>query len=258
MPHRTPRALTRWAIALYLCLYAPLFVLIALSFLPAEAPLRWEELTWRWYQAVWQHQPLLKALLVSLAVSLPAVLIATAIGTLTALALHRMPLPGRALVQALLYLPLIMPALVLGVALLLFFVAIHLPLGIFTVILAHVACATPLTTLVVLARLQRLDRSLEDAALDLGADEWTTFWRITLPLLRPGILAAALLALPWSFNDLVITFFVTGAGASTLPIRMYGMIKVGVSPMVTALGTLMVILPLLVVLLGTQMARRPM
>lgn len=256
MPQRAPRGLRLWAVGMYLFLYAPLLVLIAFSLTPAEYSLRWQGLTWRWYQAVWQSETLQEALLVSLLVSLPAVLIATAIGTLTALALHRTHVPGRALVQALLYIPLIMPSLVMGVSLLLLFVAIHLPLGILTVILAHVAFSIPLTTLVILARLQRLDRSLEEAALDLGADEWTTFWRITLPLLRPGILAAALLAFPWSFNDFVITFFVTGVGASTLPLRIYGMIKVGVSPMVNALGTLMVIVPLLVALLGTQIARR--
>ena len=152
--------------------------------------------------------------------------------------------------------PLIMPSLVIGIALLLFFVAINLPLGVLTIILAHIAFSIPLTTLVILARMQRLDPTLEEAAMDLGADEWTTFWRVTLPLLRPGIVAAALLAFPWSFNDFVITFFVAGVGASTLPLRIYSMIRLGVSPMVNALGTLIVVIPLLVVILGTLVAQR--
>ena len=121
--------------------------------------------------------------------------------------------------------------------------AINLPLGVLTIVLAHVAFSIPLTTLVILARMQRIDPTLEEAAMDLGADEWTTFWRITLPLLRPGIVAAALLAFPWSFNDFVITFFVAGVGSSTLSLRIYSMIRLGVSPMVNALGTLIVVIP---------------
>jgi spermidine/putrescine transport system permease protein len=251
-----PSGLTLGAVGIYVFLYAPLFVLMAFSFTPAEYSLRWEGLTWRWYQAMWQHPHIQEALGVSLLVTIPSVLMATAIGTLTALALHRARFPGQTLVQVLLYIPLIMPSLVMGISLLLLFVALHLPLGVLTVILAHVAFSIPLTTLVMLARMQRLDPRLEEAALDLGADEWTTFWRVTLPLLRPGILAAALLAFPWSFNDFVVTFFVAGVGTSTLPLRIYSMIRVGVSPMVNALGTLMVIMPLLVALLGARLARR--
>jgi spermidine/putrescine transport system permease protein len=229
---------------------------MAFSLTPSEYSVRWEGFTLRWYQAVWHNQQIQEALLVSLMVTVPAVLLATAIGTLTALALYRARFRGKVLVQGLLYIPLIMPSLVMGIALLLFFVAISMPLGVLTIILAHVAFSIPLTTLVILARMQRLDRTLEEAAMDLGADEWTTFWRVTFPLLRPGIVAAALLAFPWSFNDFVVTFFVAGVGASTLPLRIYAMIRLGVSPMVNALGTLIVVMPLLVAVLGTLAARR--
>jgi spermidine/putrescine transport system permease protein len=262
MHSSSPRFLapTRWlapcAVCVYLFLYAPLLVLMLFSFTPSEYSVRWEGLTLRWYQAVWQNQHIQEALLVSLLVSIPAVLMATAIGTLTALALYRARFPGKALLQGLLFIPLIMPSLVIGIALLLFFVAITMPLGILTIVLAHVAFSIPLTTLVILARMQRLDRTLEEAAMDLGADPWTTLWKITLPLLRPGIIAAALLAFPWSFNDFVITFFVAGPGSSTLPLRIYSMIRLGVSPMVNALGTLIVVVPLLVALLGALVAQR--
>jgi spermidine/putrescine transport system permease protein len=104
--------------------------------------------------------------------------------------------------------------------------------------------------------MQRIDRTLEDAAMDLGADEWTTMWKVTLPQLMPGILAAALLTFPWSFNDFVITFFVSGVGSSTLPLRVYSMIRLGVSPMVNALGTLIVVVPLIIVIIGTYCDRR--
>jgi len=250
------RFLAPCAVCIYLFLYAPLLVLIVFSFTPSEYSVRWEGFTWRWYQAVWQNHNIQEALLVSLMVTVPAVLMATAIGTLTALALYRTRFRGKALLQGLLYIPLIMPSLVIGISLLLFFVAIAMPLGVLTIVLAHVAFSIPLTTLVILARMQRLDRTLEEAAMDLGADEWMTLWKITLPLLRPGIVAAALLAFPWSFNDFVITFFVAGAGSSTLPLRIYSMIRLGISPMVNALGTLIVVVPLLVAFLGALVAQR--
>ncbi len=256
MHSSSPRFLAPCAVCVYLFLYAPLLVLMAFSLTPSEYSVRWEGLTLRWYQAVWQNQHIQEALLVSRMVTIPAVLMATAIGTLTALALYRARFPGKALLQGLLYIPLIMPSLVIGIALLLFFVAITMPLGVLTIVLAHVAFSIPLTTLVILARMQRLERTLEEAAMDLGADEWTTLWKITLPLLRPGIVAAALLAFPWSFNDFVITFFVAGAGSSTLPLRIYSMIRLGVSPMVNALGTLIVVVPLLVAVLGVLVAQR--
>jgi spermidine/putrescine transport system permease protein len=122
--------------------------------------------------------------------------------------------------------------------------------------MAHVSFSIPLTTLVIIARMQRIDRTLEDAAMDLGADEWTTMRKITLPLLMPGILAAALLTFPWSFNDFVITFFVSGIGSSTLPLRVYSMIRLGVSPMINALGTMIVLVPLILVVIGTYFERR--
>jgi spermidine/putrescine transport system permease protein len=243
-------------LGIYLFLYAPLLVLVTFSLTPSEYSVRWEGFTFHWYEAVWQNAHIQEALKVSLMVTIPAVLIATVLGTLTALTLYRARFRGKALFQGVLYIPLIMPALVIGIALLLFFVAINLELGVVTILLAHVSFCLPLTTLVLLARMQRLDRSLEEAAMDLGADEWTTLWKVTLPLLKPGILAAALLAFPWSFNDFVITFFVAGVGSSTLPLRVYSMIRLGVSPMVNALGTLIVVVPLVVVVLGMLVAQR--
>jgi spermidine/putrescine transport system permease protein len=240
----------------YLFLYAPLLVLITFSFTSSATGARWEGFTLQWYQAVWQHPHIREALGISLLVTVPTVIIATAIGTLTALALARATFRGKTLLQSLLYIPFILPAMVMGMALLLLFVSLHIELGLLTLLLAHIAFTIPLTTLVVLARMQRLDPILEEAALDLGADEWTTFWRVTFPLLRPGILAAALLAFPWSLNDFVVTFFVAGVGTSTLPLRIYGMIRLGVSPMVNALGTLIVLVPLILLGLGMLLSKR--
>ncbi len=180
----------------------------------------------------------------------------TTVGIITAFTLYRYKFLGRALYQGALYIPLVMPDLVIGISLLLFYTSISLDLGILTILLAHISFSIPLTTLVIIARMQRIDRTLEDAAMDLGADEWTTMWKVTLPQLMPGILAAALLVFPWSFNDFVITFFVSGVGSSTLPLRVYSMIRLGVSPMVNALGTLIIVAPLIIVIIGTYFDRR--
>ena len=241
---------------LYLFMYAPLLVLIVYSLTPTEYGVAWEGFTLKWYRAVFENENIQKALMVSLTVAIPCVIISTAIGTITALTLYRSRFFGRALFQGVLYVPLIMPDLIIGISLLLFFTSIKLNLGIFTILMAHVSFSIPLTTLVIIARMQRIDRTLEDAAMDLGADEWTTMWKVTLPLLKPGIVAAALLTFPWSFNDFVITFFVSGIGSSTLPIRVYSMIRLGVSPMINALGTLIVLVPLIVVIIATRLERR--
>jgi len=256
MNQTAPRLLSIGCVALFVFMYAPLLVVIVFSLTPTEYGVSWEGFTLKWYQAVFDNENIRAALKVSLIVAIPTVLISTAIGAITAFTLYRSRFFGRALYQGILYIPLIMPDLVIGISLLLFYSFIKLELGIFTILLAHVSFSIPLTTLVIIARMQRIDRSLEDAAMDLGADEWTTMRKVTLPLLKPGILAAALLTFPWSFNDFVITFFVSGVGSSTLPIRVYSMIRLGVSPVINALGTLIVVIPLILVVIGLLLERR--
>jgi spermidine/putrescine transport system permease protein len=229
---------------------------VVFSFTPTEYGVSWEGFTLKWYIAVFNNKNIQDALKISLMIAIPTVVISTAIGTITAFTLYRYKFLGRALYQGALYIPLVMPDLVIGISLLLFYTSISLDLGILTILLAHISFSIPLTTLVIIARMQRIDRTLEDAAMDLGADEWTTMWKVTLPQLMPGILAAALLTFPWSFNDFVITFFVSGVGSSTLPLRVYSMIRLGVSPMVNALGTLIVVAPLIIVIIGAYFDRR--
>ena len=240
----------------YLFMYAPLLVLMVYSLTPTEYGTAWEGFTLKWYREVFANDDILDALKTSLIIAIPCVLISTAIGTITAITLYRSRFVGKALFQGILYIPLIMPDIVIGISLLLFYSSIKLELGILTILLAHVSFSIPLATLVILARMQRIDRTLEDAAMDLGADEWTTMWKVTLPLLMPVIMAAALLTFPWSFNDFVITFFVSGVGSSTLPVRVYSMLRLGVSPMVNALGTLIVLVPLIIVIIGTRLEKR--
>ena len=193
MNRSPPRLMTLGCAAVYLFMYAPLLVLMVFSFNQAEYGVAWEGFTLQWYQAVFDNKNIQDALWISLTIAVPTVLISTVIGTFTAFTLYRYKFFGRALFQGALYVPLIMPDLVIGVALLLFDVSVRLELGILSILFAHISFSIPLTTLVIIARMQRIDRNLEDAAMDLGADEWTTMRKVTLPLLKPGILAAALL-----------------------------------------------------------------
>ena len=256
MSRTSPRFLFIGCMGVYLFMYAPLLVMMAYSLTPTEYGTAWEGFTLKWYREVLANDDILDALKTSLIIAIPCVLISTAIGTMTAITLYRSRFVGRALYQGILYIPLIMPDIVIGISLLLFYSSVNLELGILTILLAHVSFSIPLATLVIIARMQRIDRTLEDAAMDLGADEWTTMWKVTLPLLMPGIMAAALLTFPWSFNDFVITFFVSGVGSSTLPVRVYSMLRLGVSPMVNALGTLIILVPLIIVIIGTRLEKR--
>lgn len=227
----------------YIFIYAPLLVLMIFSFNESRYTVWWKGFTFKWYQDLFKDELTLNALKVSLIVTTSAVAISTIIGTFTAYALYRFRFWGKRIFEAILYIPLYMPEVVMGLSLLVFFAFINFALGIGSIIIAHVAFTIPLVTLVVLARMQRIDWTLEEAAMDLGADEITTLRKVTLPLLMPGILAAALLAFPWSFNDFVVTFFVTGVGATPLPVRIYSMIRVmGISPVINALGTLIIVI----------------
>lgn len=256
MKRASPRYLTALCIALFLFMYGPLFILMLFSFNMTEYGVSWQGFTLKWYEEILTNDNVQNALKVSLLVAIPCVLISTAIGTLTAFAIYRTRFFGRGLFQGILYIPLLMPDLVMGVTLLLLFTFVGMSLGIMTILLAHVSFSIPLATLVIIGRMARIDRRLEEAAMDLGADELTTMRKVTLPLLMPGILAAALLVFPWSFNDFVITYFVSGVGSSTLPIRVYSMIRLGVSPTVNALGTLIVVVPLVIVIFGMLMEKR--
>jgi spermidine/putrescine transport system permease protein len=182
--------------------------------------------------------------------------IATAFGTLLALALARHRFRGRALLEGSLYVPIVTPEIVVGISLLLLFALLQVPLGLTTITIAHVAFNLPFVAVIVGARLAGMDRTLEEAALALGADELTAFWRVTVPQLWPGILAAALLAFTLSFDDYVITSFVSGAGSSTLPVVVYTMVRRNVEPSVNAVSTLILVATALLLYLADRLRRR--
>ncbi len=234
------RLLAAHAWAVYLFLYAPIAVLAVFSFNRARQTARWDGFTFDWYRRLADNDLLLRAVGNSLFVAGVTTVAATVVGTLAALALARYDFRARQATQGALFLPIVIPEVVLGAALVSFFGAVELRLSIWTVVLAHLTFSISYVAIVVRARLAGFDRSLEEAARDLGAGPVSTFWRVTLPLTLPGIVAAALLVFTLSIDDYVITSFVAGVGATTLPLQIYSMLKVGVTPEVNAVSTLLV------------------
>ena len=218
------RVLTWLAIGMFLFLYLPILILIIYSFNANRVVGVWSGFSTRWYVELFQDQAVASALWVSLWVAFWSTIVSTILGTLAALALERFRFRGKLTFDAVLYLPIIIPDIVMALSTLLFFVVASIALSRYTILIAHVAFNIAFVAIVVRARLADMDAHLEEAAADLGANEWTTFRRITLPLLMPGIVAAALLAFTLSLDDFVITFFVAGPGSTTLPVRVYSMI----------------------------------
>lgn len=242
------RVLLLVAALIYVFLYAPIAIVVFFSFNSAKSTQNWDGFSTRWYGELWRDQTILDAFYVSLKVGVVATLVATVIGTLTALALSRYRFRGQTAADSAIYAATVMPEIVVGVSLLVFFVAAGVGLGITTIIIAHVAFTISFVTIVVRARLAGMDRSLEEAAQDLGASPAQTFLRVTLPLILPGVMAGALLAFTLSFDDFVITFFVSGVGSSTLPLKIYSMLKFGVTPVINALSTVVVLVTLVIIL----------
>lgn len=229
------------AVGMYLFLYAPIVLLVIFSFNDSRSVASWRGFTLDWYVKLFENVAIGKALVNSLLVAVATTLLSTLIGTMVSLAMERYTFWGQLPFDALLYLPIIIPEISMAVMLLLFFVLVNMPLGLGTIIIAHTAFNISYVAVVVRARLADFDATLEEAAQDLGANNWQTFWRVTLPLLMPAILAAALLAFTLSLDDYVITFFTAGVGATTLPLRIYAMVKTGITPEVNALSTLMLL-----------------
>ena len=254
------RRTSRWVLAAafggYLFLHLPLLVLVLFSFNASRYSVSWTGFTLDWYRALVQRDDLWAGLRTSVVVGLVSTAVATVLGTLIALALARRRFRGRRMLEGLLTLPLVTPEIVAGISLLLLFALSGIPLGRGTITIAHVAFNIAFVVIVVRARLTGMDRSLEEAALMLGADEITAFRTVTLPLLRPGIVAAGLLAFTMSFDDYVITSLVSGAGASTLPMVVYGMVRRTVEPSVNAISTLILLATTLLIYTADRAMRK--
>lgn len=260
------RLLTLNAVSAYLFLYAPIVILVIYSFSNSSLSGTWGGFTLDWYARMLHNERLLEALRNTLRVATVSMLISTLIGTLVALGLERFRFRGRTALDALLYLPIVIPDIVMAVMLLLFFAAsfqwLNGLLGtswrtsLATVIVSHVAFNISFVAVVVRASLRGFDWRLEEAAQDLGANEWQTFWQITFPLILPGILGGALMAFTLSLDDYVITFFTIGPGTPVLTIEVFNRIRRGVTPEINAISTVMLLASVGLVALSQILQRR--
>ena len=251
-------ALNRIALTLGLgFLYAPIVVLIVYSFNDSKLVTVWGGFSTRWYGALLEDGPLLASALVSFKIALASAAIATVMGTLAALALDRHGrFFGRGAFTGLLYAPMVMPEVITGLSTLLLFVAIGFERGVAAIVIAHATFSLGFVAVVVGARLKGLDRALEEAAADLGASPLRVFSTITLPLIAPSLAAGFLLAFTLSLDDLVIANFLTAPGATTLPMRLYSQVRLGVNPEINAASTLMIAAITLAVLAASWLSAR--
>ncbi|MDR4493201.1 MAG: ABC transporter permease [Nitrospirales bacterium] len=233
------------SVAVLCFLYLPVAVLIVLSFNDSQMGVTWQGFSLRWYDKLFHNPAFLDAMINSLIIALASTGMSLLLGVGTAIGMER--LRGRAVsfINMGLVLPLVIPEILLGVALLMMFVLIRMPLGFLTIMLGHGVFSLPLTIVIIRARLRKLDPTWEDAARDLGADSWRVLTHVTLPLLKPAIVGAALLAFTVSLDDFVVTFFVAGPGSTTLPLKVFSMIKTGMTPEINALSALLVLVSIL-------------
>ncbi|MBL8773095.1 MAG: ABC transporter permease [Phenylobacterium sp.] len=239
---RGPSAFNVAAVALGLAfLYAPIVILVLYSFNASRLVTVWGGFSTRWYTALLHDQQMLDAVWVTLRVGVISASVATVLGVFAAVALTRHRRSRvRPAVAGGIYATLVMPEVILGLSLLLLFVAVGAPRGFWTVTLSHATLTLAYATVVVQARLQSFDTSLEEAAQDLGAAPWKAFMLVTLPGVAPAVAAAWMLAFTLSLDDLVIASFTSGPGATTLPMRLYSQVRLGVNPEINAISTLLI------------------
>ena len=242
-----------WSAAalVYTFLYIPLVIVVVYSFNDSKLNAEWVGFTLSWYVALFNNQEMLTAARNSLIIAVSASFCATILGTMAGLAIHRYKLK---FLPLLVFTPVAMPEILLGVALLLFFLqALNLTLGVLSIIIAHTTFCIGFVAIIVRARLQGMDESIFEAARDLGASPWQTFRLITLPLIMPAVVAGALMSFTLSIDDFVITFFTKGVGEPILPIQIYTMIKIAVTPEVNAISTLLMLLTLTMIIIAAKL-----
>lgn len=233
--------LRSWTALVFVFLYAPIAVLVVYAFNASRLNIVWTGFTFRWFKDLFAHAALIRAAQNSLVIATLTTALSVILGTLGAWLLHRYRFRGARSIQTLLTVPMVIPEILMGISLLVFFAAVGMSLGFSTVIIGHVTFCFPFVLVAVQARLQGLDPCLEEAALDLGATPLRAFWLVIVPSLRPAIAAGALMAFTLSLDELIVTFFTTSAASATLPIRVYGLAKVGLNPMLNALSAIFIV-----------------
>lgn len=264
MNRRLPRAVPAVSLASLAFLYLPLLAVAAVSLNASRYSVRWEGLSLRWYAQLARNELVLQAARNTLVLAVVSTLVATLLGTALAIAMQRYPWPRwlRRLLDGLVYIPVVTPDIVFAVGMLLAFEMIQalfgaLRLGLATMIIAHVTFQVSFVALVVASRLATIGRTVEEAARDLYADSWYTLRRVTLPLLAPGVVSAALLAFTLSIDDFVISFFTSGPSSVTLPIYIFGSLRRGITPEIHALSTIIFLVTVLLVVALQLTMRNP-
>lgn len=235
-----------YAFLVFMFLYIPIMVLMAFSFNESKLNVVWTGFTFKWYESLMHNAGILEAVKNSFIVAIISTIISVMIGTLTAIGLYKYKFKGKNALDAILNIPLIIPEIVMGISLLAFFSIVKLPLGKVSLIIAHVTFSIAYVVAVVKTRLEGYDKSIEEAASDLGATPLKVFFNVTLPIIMPGVIAGGFLAFTLSLDDVIISFFVAGPGSVTLPLKVFSMVKFGVTPEINALSTIIMIFTLVV------------
>lgn len=235
----------------YAFLYIPLLIVIAYSFNDSQLNAEWVGFTLDWYRKLFANEQMLRAAANSLLIACMSSVVSTVLGTMAGFALHRYK--GK-LLQILVLAPIAIPDILIGVALLILFVMLNLSLGLLSITLAHISFSLGFVAIVVRSRLAGMDESLTEAARDCGATPWQAFRHVTLPQILPGVVAGALMAFTLSIDDFVVTFFTAGVNTQTLPLQIYSMIKIAVTPEVNAVSTLLMLLTLGLILIASKLA----
>ncbi len=250
-----------WLLAVFVFLYAPIVILVVFSFNDSKRNIVWQGFTTAYYAKAAANASLIEAFTNSLIIAFVSTAVSTVIGALMALALWRFRFPGKAGLDGAIALPIVIPEICMGVALLAFFNRVGLsaaaewPLSLLPIVIGHVAFSFPFVSVVVRARMAGFDRSLEEASKDLGASEWQTFRHVTVPFMKPGLVAGALLAMTLSLDDFVITFFTSGPGTLTFPVQVYSMVRFGATPEVNAASTVLILVTVILTVIALRLLR---
>ena len=230
-----------WTVLVMMFFYIPILFLVVYSFNNSRLNVVWEGFTLQWYAELWHNTRLIAALKNSAIIACLSTTLAVIVGTTAAWLLYRYRYRGTRAISTLAYIPMVVPEIIMGISLLVFFKTVSFDLGYTTVTIAHTTFCFPFVMAAVQARLAGLDPAMEEAALDLGATPLKAFWYVIVPYLMPGIISGALMAFALSMDELIVTYFVKNAASATLPIVIYGMAKVGLNPMINALSTLFIV-----------------
>ncbi|MGE5628314.1 MAG: extracellular solute-binding protein [Solirubrobacterales bacterium] len=239
-----------YLLVVFLCLYIPIMILVAFSFNDSKLNVVWTGFTFKWYVSLIQNAGILDAVKNSFIVATVSTILSVIIGTLAAIGMYRYKFKGKTIFDAVMNIPLVIPEIVMGISLLAFFSIVNIPLGIISLIIAHVTFSIAYVVAVVKTRLDGFDQSVEEAAMDLGATPLKTFFNVTLPLIMPGVIAGGLLAFTLSLDDVIISFFVAGPGSVTLPLKVFSMVKFGVTPEINALSTIIIGFTMIVIVIS--------